>query len=42
MDSIMILYICRFYDTSKQGVGATLIHVVNIFISQGAPDPCIW
>jgi len=33
---------CRMYDTSKQGVGAALIHFANIFISESEKDPCAW
>ena len=42
--SNVLLYHCRFYDTSKQGFGATLIHFANVFISQTqqGSDPCIW
>ena len=39
-------FVCfnRFYDTSKQALGAGVIHMANVFLSselfQG--DPCIW
>lgn len=32
-----------WYDTSKQGIGALVIHMTNVYISplfQG--DPCTW
>jgi len=35
-------YNFRFYDTSKQGVGAGLIHFANVFLSKQNKDPCIW
>ena len=39
---------CRFFDTSKQGVGAAIIHFANVIISSQTAagdqktDPCIW
>lgn len=39
---VTVLYICRFFDTSKQGFGAAVIHFANIFVSQSADDPCVW
>ena len=37
------LVFCRFFDTSKQAVGAMLVHFANIFLAglfKG--DPCTW
>uniref|UniRef100_H2Z783 Uncharacterized protein n=1 Tax=Ciona savignyi TaxID=51511 RepID=H2Z783_CIOSA len=33
-----------FYDTSKQGFGATFIHFANVFLADAvtAEDPCTW
>lgn len=40
---LVSVFACRFYDTSKQGVGALVIHFANVFLAeffQG--DPCTW
>lgn len=32
-----------FYDTSKQGMGALVIHLANVFLAgQFQGDPCTW
>lgn len=34
---------CRFFDTSKQAVGAMLVHFANIFLANVFKgDPCTW
>ena len=40
---VMSLVVYRFFDTSKQAVGAMLVHFANIFLAglfKG--DPCTW
>ena len=33
----------RFFDTSKQGVGAVIIHFANVFLADMfTGDPCTW
>merc|ERR1712168_633261 len=36
-------WIIWFYDTSKQGIGAALIHFANVFLADMfTGDPCTW
>lgn len=37
------LHFHRFYDTSKQAIGALIIHFANVYLSTlFKGDPCTW
>ena len=41
--NVHIIIVFRFYDTSKQAVGAVVIHFANVVLAgQFSGDPCTW
>ena len=40
---LILMFLSRFFDTSKQALGAAVIHFANVFLADAFQgDPCTW